>query len=446
MKRTRSMRALAGASIGNFSEIYDFAIFGFSAPILASHFFPGTDRTAALLSIFAVYAVAFFARPIGGLMFGFLADKIGRVKVMATTVLLMSAGTAVIGLLPTYDNIGIAAALLLVCCRIAQGLAIGGETTGSTSYIVESAPDDRRGWWLGLTLVFSHVPNSIVAAFLIGLQVSAGSEAYAHWVWRVPFLMGGIIGLCGFWLRRTLEDPEEFKQAVHKNRGRSPLREALRSGGVRGMLHVSMIQPLYAVGAYLVLGFMYTFLVRVAKLEPTMALLSNGIAVIVLAAGLPLGGYLSDRFGRKTILSIGAALTALAVYPALHLCASGTFSAAVIGQIMLTASLGLYGGASFVAAPEFFPTAFRATGHAISYQVSVAIFGGTSPFIATYLVRAFGTPLAPAYYVGLIAVACLIATQFVPETYGVRLRTSVESAIGEGNEGEPVKSIAHELS
>ena len=445
MTTSISWRAVAGASIGNFSEIYDFAIFGFSAPILSAHFFPGTDKTAALLSIFAVYAVAFFARPLGGLLFGSGADKIGRVKIMATTVLLMSAGTAVIGLLPTYDTIGVAAAALLVVCRIAQGLALGGESTGSTSYIIESAPDNRRGLWLGVTLIFSHIPNSLVAALLIGLQLAAGASGYAHWAWRVPFLVGGIIGIVGFWLRRTLEEPDEFKQAIRKDTDRSPLREAMKPAGLRGMLHVGMTQPLYAVGAYLVLGFMYTFLVRVAKLEPTMALLSNGVAVAVLAIGLPIGGLLSDHFGRKRILSIGAALTALVSYPALHFAASGTLVGALIGQVMLTASLGLYGGAMFVTAPEFFPTKFRATGHAISYQLTVAIFGGTSPFIATYLIRAFESPLAPAYYVGAVAVACLIAAQFIPETSGIKLRTSVGSAAGEHSSDASVANTAHEF-
>ncbi|KUZ38080.1 MULTISPECIES: MFS transporter [Burkholderia cepacia complex] len=427
MSRSSPWRTLAAGSIGNFGEIYDFAVFGFSVPILATHFFPGSDRTAAILSTFAVYAVAFLARPLGGLMFGMIADRIGRVKVMAMTVWLMALGTALMGVLPTYAEIGIAAPILLVMCRFAQGLALGGETSGTTSFIVEAAPDDQRGRWLGFTLIFSHLPNAVVAGLLIAVQ-SVGSTAYAEWLWRIPFLMGGLIGVVGFWLRRSIDEPEEFKQAARKNKADNPLRAALQSGGVRGMLNVVMIQPVYSVGAYLLLGFMYTFLVRVAKLEPMSALISNAIAVIVLSLLLPLGGMLSDRFGRKRVLTFGAAWLALAAYPAMHLAASGTFSGAVMGQVLLAIGLGINGGANFVAAPEFFPTSFRATGHAISYQISVALFGGTSPFIATYLTQAIGTPLAPALYVTAIALVCLVATQFVPETRGIRLRTSVEGA------------------
>ncbi|TAL93179.1 MAG: MFS transporter [Paraburkholderia sp.] len=425
MAKTSTWRTLAAGSIGNFGEIYDFAVFGFSVPVLAALFFPGSNRPAAILSTFAVYAVAFLARPLGGLMFGMLADRIGRVKIMAMTVWLMALGTAFIGLLPTYAEIGLAAPVLLVLCRVAQGLALGGETSGSTSYIIEAAPHDRRGQWLGFTLIFSHLPNAVVAGLLIALQ-AAGSTAYTEWLWRVPFLLGGLIGVVGFWLRRSIEEPEEFKQSARRNKEESPLRAAFRSGGRKGMMYVVMIQPIYSVGAYLLLGFMYTFLVRVAKLEPTLALVSNAAAVVVLSLLLPLGGFLSDRFGRKRVLTLGATWLAFAAYPAIHLAASGTFSGAVIGQILFAIGLGINGGASFVAAPEFFPTSFRATGHAISYQITVAVFGGTSPFIATFLTQAIGTPLAPALYVTGIALACLIATQFVPETRGVRLRTSVE--------------------
>src|SRR6478609_9825330 len=224
-----SLRTLSAGSIGNFGEIYDFAVFGFSVPILSAHFFPGSDRTAALLSTFAVYAVAFFARPLGGLMFGVMADKVGRVRVMAMTVWLMALGTAVIGLLPTYATIGIGAPILLVLCRIAQGLALGGETTGTTSFILESAPDDRRGGWIGLTLIFSHLPNALVAGLLIGLQFAAGASAYADWVWRVPFLAGGLIGIVGFWLRSNLDEPDESKQATRRTDSKNPLRTAIRT-------------------------------------------------------------------------------------------------------------------------------------------------------------------------------------------------------------------------
>ncbi|WP_277182819.1 MFS transporter, partial [Caballeronia sp. BR00000012568055] len=178
-----------------------------------------------------------------GLFFGFAADRIGRVRVMALTVWLMALGTAAIGMLPTYETIGLAAPILLVICRLAQGLALGGETTGSTSYIVESAPENRRGLWLGCTLIFSHLPNAVVAALLISLQWAAGKSAYADWLWRVPFLVGGLIGIVGFWLRRDIDEPEEFKQASLKTKAKNPLEAALRFGGLKGMLNVVMIQP-----------------------------------------------------------------------------------------------------------------------------------------------------------------------------------------------------------
>ncbi|WP_122454811.1 MFS transporter [Pseudomonas viridiflava] len=446
-KKTSPRRTLAVGAIGNFGEIYDFAVFGFSIPILSVHFFPGTDRTAALLSTFAVYAVAFVARPLGGLMFGYLADRLGRVRVMAMTVWLMALGTAIIGLLPTYATIGIAAPLLLLLCRIAQGLALGGETTGSTSYIVESAPQNRRGYWLGFTLIFSHLPNAVVAGLVIALQLGAGEQAYSDWMWRIPFLLGGVIGLVGFWLRRSIDEPEEYKQARQASKAnktrKNPLMAAIKCGGLRGMMHVFMVQPVFSVGAYLLLGFMYTFLIQVGKLDSTSALVSNAIAVIVLSALLPLGGLLSDRYGRKRVLSFGAVWIALSAYPAMHMAASGTFVGAVSGQILLAIGLGIYGAPSFVAAAEFFPTSFRATGHAISYQTSVAMFGGTCPLIAAYLSQTFDSPLAPAFYVTAIAILCLITTQFVPETRDVNLRTSVADKAAEPS--QPLQVRRQEL-
>lgn len=432
MPKQSSRRTLTAASIGNFGEIYDFAIFGFSVPILASHFFPGTDRTAALLSTFGVYAVAFFARPAGGLLFGLLADRVGRIKVLSTTVWLMAGGTMMIGLLPTYAQLGIAAPILLVMCRVAQGLAMGGETTGSVSYVIESAPDNRRGRWVGLTWFFSYMPNAFVAVLVLFLHAASGASAYAEWVWRIPFLLGGLVGIVGFWLRRNLDDPEEFKQASLKSALGNPLVAATHSG-LRCMFHVILLMPVLSVASYLLLGFMYTFLVKEAKLSPTVALLSNAASIMALASAITIAGAMSDRFGRKPIMSVGAACVAVVSYPALYLAASGTFWGAMTGQMLIAIGVGIYGGAAFTAMPELFPTSFRATGHAISYQISVAVFGGTTPFVATWLVGFFKSPLAPGIYTAVIALIGLVSIQIVPETNGVRLRTSVGIPTNEPN-------------
>lgn len=424
MSKKSARRVLAATCIGNFGEIYDFAVVGFSIPVLAQHFFPSEDPTAALLSTFAAYAVAFFAQPLGGLLFGVLADKVGRIRILSATVILMSVGTALIGLLPTYATIGIAAPIAFVLCRVVQGLAMGGETTSSTSFILEWSPDDRRGWYQGVNWFFSFCPNACTALFVLGIQFAMG-HSYTDWGWRVPFLAGGLVGVVGFWLRRKLDDPDEYKQATREAPGANPLRAAARTG-LRSMLHVIIIEIVLSIGAYMLLGFMYTFLVREAKLDTMLALVTNAVAIMVLSTSLAIAGRLSDRYGRKPLMTAGAAWVALAAYPALYLAASGTFAGALAGQVLLAIGVGIYSGAAFITMPELFPTSFRATGLSISYQLAVAIFGGTTPLIATWLVRVSGSPLSPGVYTAVAGVIGLVLIQWIPETRWTRLRTSVE--------------------
>lgn len=431
MSRNNSKSTLSAASIGNFGEIYDFAVFGFSVPFIATHFFPGDDSIAAVLKTFAVYAVAFLARPLGGLVFGYMMDRVGRIKVLSITIWLMAAGTAAIGLIPTYDTIGIAAPVILVVCRLAQGFAMGGETTGSTSFILESAPDKGRGWWVGIIWFFAHIPNAFVALMLLGMQLAFGMETYLDWAWRVPFLVGGLIGIVGWWLRRNLDDPDEYTKAKSKAKLKNPLRAITRSGW-KSMMYLAMIQPLQTVGSYLLLGYMYTFLVKQAGLSSSAALVSNSAAIVVLALCIPIGGALSDRWGRKRVLSLGAIWVALFAYLSINLSAHGSLASAIIGQSLIAIGIGLYGGACFVAAAEFFPTHFRATGHALAYQVTVAIVGGTTPLVAAWMVNVFNSALAPSWYLTFMAVVCLILVQFVPETKDVDLSTSVDAILAEG--------------
>jgi MFS transporter, MHS family, proline/betaine transporter len=420
---TGARQKIGAISIGNLGEIYDFTVFGFSIPFIASHFFPAGNPVAALLSTFAIYAVAFVARPVGGVFFGYLMDKIGRVRVLVITIWLMAAGTACIGLLPTYQHVGLTAPILLVICRFAQGLAMGGEFTGSMIYIMESAPHGQRGRWVGIAFTFATMPLFLVTVILLGFQTMLGKDVYSEWGWRCPFLLGGLIGVIGFYMRRGLDDPEEYKlalkRAAFQNRFRGLTRPALKS-----MLYVAMLMPVQTVTAYLLLGYMYTFLVKQVGIDPKTALLANGIGIFVYSAFGSIAGILSDRFGRKPLLSIGALWIAAVAYLSIWLAANGSLLQIILGQVALGIGIGLLGTTVTVTSTELFSTQSRATAHAISYQITVAILGGSTPFVCAWLVNVLHTPLAPGWYVTAFAVINLIMIQFLPETKDVDLRTA----------------------
>jgi MFS transporter, MHS family, proline/betaine transporter len=424
VKSSGAVRKIGAISMGNLGEIYDFTVFGLSVPFLAKHFFPGGQPLTAILSTFAVYAVAFGARPFGGILFGYLMDRIGRVRVLVITIWLMAAGTAAIGVLPTYDTIGVAAPILLIAARFAQGLAMGGEFTGSMIYIMESAPRERRGQWVGIAFTFATLPLAIATAILLGFQSMIGEGDYLAWGWRVPFLLGGLIGVVGFVMRSGLNDPAEYelarKSAAFQDKYRGLTRSARKS-----MLYVAMLMPIQAVAAYLLLGFMYTFLVRHAGLDSKTALLANGAGILTYSLLGAVAGTLSDRFGRKTLLSAGALWIALIAYPSIWLAANGSLLGVVLGQVALGFGIGLYGAPCTVTSTELFPTQSRATAHALAYQITVAVLGGTTPLICAWLISALNTPLAPGWYVTGFAVVNLLLIQFLPETKDVVLSVSI---------------------
>ncbi|SAL01682.1 major facilitator transporter [Caballeronia calidae] len=426
MVANSSRRTLIAASIGNVGEQYDFAVFGFTMPVIASEFFPQGDPVAALLSTFAIFAVGFLARPLGGLIFGYLLDKLGRVRVLALTIWVMAAGTGIIGLVPTYHTIGLAAPFLLVLCRLAQGAAFGGEFTGSTTLVLESAPDGKRARWVGTGHCFSSLPIAGVAIVLFFFQLLIGKETYSDWGWRIPFLLGSLIGVIGYFLRRGLEEPEEYKQALKKADKKAPL-ESFSPAGLKSMLHVAMVMPLQAVAAYFLIGYMYTYMVKQVGLDVGTALLANGAGIAVYALLCPFTGYLSDCFGRKFMMSAGAVWIALVAYLSLHMVASGSVVGALTGQVILAIGIGIYAAACTVTSVEVFPTRYRGTGHAIAYQLTVGVLGGTTPLICGWLVSVLHTPMAPAWYVTGFAVLNFLMVQFVPETKNLTLRTSVDT-------------------
>jgi MHS family proline/betaine transporter-like MFS transporter len=422
MKVTPKQR-LTGAAVGAFVEWYDFHVYALTVPTIAALFFPKSDPAAALLSTFAVYALALLSRPIGGPFFGYLGDKYGRMRILSLTVLLMGAATLATGLLPTYPVAGIAAPLLLVICRLAQGCCAAGETSGALSYALESAPANHRAKWASLIGGWGFLPVALAAAIIFGLRGTLGNTAYADWGWRIPFICGGLLGVFGLFLRLRLDDPDQTVEARIEASHSNPILTASVSTR-NATINAICLTALQAVTAYTLLGYMYTFLIHIAGLTPTMALVSNATANVMIFVLLPIGGALADRLGRKPLLFIGSGWLLVCAYPAFILASQGSLLTALFGQLLLIIGFCIYAGANFATTLELFPTSVRQSGHALAYNLSFALFGGFTPLLSTYVILITKSPLSPACL--LIAAAILggVAVCFTPETKNIDLRTA----------------------
>jgi MFS transporter, MHS family, proline/betaine transporter len=423
-------RAIVGASIGNTVEWFDFATYNFLAVTLAVVFFPPGNPTAALLSTFAIFAAAFFVRPLGGLFFGPLGDKIGRQRVLATVIILMSLSTFVIGLLPPYATIGVWAPLLLVVARCLQGFSAGGEFGGASTFLAEYSPDERRGFlvsWLEFSTLIGFVLGSILVLFL---TTALPEDALVSWGWRIPFLLAGPLGIVGLYIRLRLEDTPEFRALEQTGAvSRSPLRETITENW-KQILQVGGLVIIQNVGFYVVLSYMTTYFQDPLGFSPTAASLSTTITLLVGMALIPPLGALSDRVGRKPLLFASCIGYAVLTYPLFLLLNTGNLFAAILAHVALGALLAVFISTSIAALTELFPTRVRYGGFSIGYNFSVAIFGGSSPYLAQYLVTSTGNPLSPAFIVIIAAVATLLVVLTVRETAGTDLLKTQEDLEG----------------
>jgi MHS family proline/betaine transporter-like MFS transporter len=412
-------RAIVAAGIGNVLEYYDFGIYGFLATVIARKFFPGTDPTAALLATFAAFGVGFLARPVGGIVLGRLGDIAGRKSALILTIVLMAVGTAGIGLIPEYAAVGVVAPVLLVLCRILQGLSAGGEWGNATAFIVEWSPDGKRGYlgsYSQASVVGGVLMASGVAALMNSLFPAAAIDA---WAWRLPFLLGAVLLPIGLWLRIGIEETPRFRaeQAGHKS-GLADL------GTPFGMMAKAFgFTILWTVAYYVMLTYLPTFTQKYAGLSPSEALWSNTVALAVLAAAIPLMGALSDRIGRKPLLLFCCLGFVVLSYPGFLLMLSGlpAYGVALV-QIGFNLVIATFSGPGPAALVELFPTRSRTSLMSVSYALAVAIFGGFAPFIATWLIQKTGTPIAPTFYLiasGLVSAATIAAFK---ETAFERLR------------------------
>lgn len=413
-------RVLAGGSVGQFIEFYDFALYGLSAVTLAKLFFPGESELASMLSTFATFGVAFFVRPLGGLFFGALGDRIGRRKVLYITLLAIGVATTLIGLLPTYASIGSAAPALLVLCRLAQGFSAGGESVGAPAFVFEHAPLERRGFWLNITLAATALPSVVAGTLILVLSQTLSPANFMSYGWRIPFLLSLPLAFFGLWIRSRTEESPAFQQVLRKaeHREYSPVRDAFRENKVR-MLQVVFVMGLTAMGFYFLSGYFVSYVQKSGGLSPEGSLLTNAAAMLLYAVLLPVGGVIGDRVGRKPMLVAGSLALAVLAVPSFSLVTSGSLGLALLGQSLFVLCLVTYGGGCYTFFVEIFTTRTRFTSAAVSYNIAYALFGGTAPFVGTYLVGRTGVPSAPGYYMAAAAVVVLVllvATR-VPETH-----------------------------
>ena len=409
-------RVIAGAAVGNAVEWFDFAIYGFLATYIAAQFFPSGNDTAALLNTFAIFAAAFFMRPLGGFFFGPLGDRIGRHRVLAIVILLMSAATLAIGLLPTYASIGLAAPILLLLLRCLQGFSAGGEYGGGAVYLAEYADDARRG------RTVTYMVWSGVVGFLLGsltvtvLQAGLSDAAMDSYGWRIPFLIAGPLGLVGLYIRLRLDDTPDFKELqATEQTAKSPLREAFSSSG-RAIVQVIGLFVVFNVGYYVVFTYLPTYFIKTLQLSKQTAFISITVACLVaIVVILPLAS-LSDRIGRRPLLIAGSGAFVVLGYPLFVLLNSGSVAAAITAHIGLALIECCYIAAAVSAGVELFTTRVRYSGFAVGYNLCVAAFGGTTPYLMTWLTSSTGNALAPAFYLIAAALISLLTVLTLTET------------------------------
>jgi MHS family proline/betaine transporter-like MFS transporter len=402
-------KVVISGMLGNGLEWYDYALYGYMAPILGRLFFPAQDEATQLLATFGVFAVGFVFRPLGAVLFGYIGDTYGRRLAMVIAILMMAIPTGCIGLLPTYAQIGIVAPVLLTLIRIFQGMSLGGEFSGSIAYIVEHAPPHMRAVAGSASII------SLILGFLMGSFVSLGFSSlmpvasFESWGWRIPFLLGIAIGLIGFYIRRHCEESPDYEAA--KTAGtlaEKPLREVFRHHKGRMLrafaMYLTVTMPFYLASIYFI-----TFTEKNLGRSYQEALTLNTVVMLTMLATCWWGSVLADRHGLRKVLFTTAASLLVVVTPCFWLMQQPSLWLIALGQIGFAFVLGFYLGPIPALLVDIFPTPVRYTGMAIAYNAAAAAFGGTAPMVCVWLLQQTGTPYAIAGYVMLCNLCSLAA-------------------------------------
>jgi MFS transporter, MHS family, proline/betaine transporter len=413
----RIKRSVAASAMGNATEWFDYGVYAATATYLTDAFFPGELGT---LGTMLGFAISFVLRPLGGMVWGPLGDRIGRKAVLATTILLMAAATGLIGVLPTHGQVGVIAPILLILLRVIQGFSTGGEYGGAATYLAECATDRKRGF-LGSFLEFGTLGGFVGgSAVVLACQLAVGSEAMHDWGWRIPFLLAIPLGLIGWYLRAKLDESPVFTEVAENPHPPTGLRELIGNYPRELFTLAGLVVALNVVN-YTLLTYQPTYLQKTIGLDESTTTTMMLIGQLVMMVCIPFFGGLSDRVGRRPLWLVSLVGLAVLAVPMYWLMGVGT-GWAVLGFVVL----GLFYipqlatiSATF---PAIFPTHVRYAGFALGYNVSTAVFGGTAPLVNEAVIESTGWSLFPAFYMIGATLIGLVAWAFLRETAGTSIR------------------------
>ncbi|WP_163886198.1 glycine betaine/L-proline transporter ProP, partial [Providencia stuartii] len=423
-------KAITAASLGNAMEWFDFGVYGFLAYVLGQVFFPGASPSVQMIAALATFSVPFLVRPLGGVVFGILGDKYGRQKVLAVTIIIMSISTFSIGLIPSYETIGIWAPILLLLAKLAQGFSVGGEYSGAAIFVAEYSPDRKRGF-MGSWLDFGSIAGFVLGAGVVVLISSiVGEENFHEWGWRIPFFLALPLGIIGLYLRHALEETPAFQQHIEtlekqdkaniQNPPKVSFREVVSKYWKSLMICVGLVIATN-VTYYMLLTYMPSYLSHNLNYSADHGVLIIIAIMIGMLFVQPIIGLTSDKIGRRPFVIAGSLGLIVLAYPAFMLIDSGSVGLIFVGLLILAVLLNCFTGVMASILPAIFPTHIRYSALAIAFNISVLIAGAT-PTVAAWLVESTNNLYMPAFYLMVIALIGLYTGITMPETANKPLR------------------------
>lgn len=403
-------KIILSSVIGNTLENYDYVLYANFAVIIGKYFFPTTDLYTSLILTFAVFATGFLTRPLGAIIFGHIGDKYSRKTALSASIILMSFPTSLIGLLPTYYQIGIAAPLILVAIRMLQGISIGGETSSFMTYLMEAIPNSKHKSLLGsiaLSCTALGIFLGFVSVFIVNFYF-----ADVSWAWRVPFLISLPVGLIGFYIRSKLDESIEFQNLKNKNLlAKSPFFELFKNHKKQFFIIAGLFVSI-SVPFYFFFGFLATFMNRVLNYTQLHVAIICLISSFTFIFAPFISGYLSDRFGIKKVLLIAILTFAILIYPIFYLIVSQNFFLTICGCLLFIISISLYQGSVPSLITKIFPTQVRAIGTALSFNMVSVLFGGLTPLALSWLLKVTSNLFIIPVYLVVSSVITIVAVLF----------------------------------